>query len=144
MGDAGTASISEAVTDSSGGCWRTRSSGSPLGNHRDVAMGAPSASVNFDLPIVNFGGGGKPSQLRRRSSITPWNFSSTPGAFIQRECTRPNQPSPPTAIQLAVEYPKAAIDNRRIRIRSECGSCEFEQDGERGYLMLVHLVVREE
>jgi len=39
---------------------------------------------------------------------------------------------------------EAAVDNRRIRIRSKCGSCYLEQDDERVCLVVVQPAMRDE
>ena len=96
-----------------------------------MATGSALASVDFGPPAVNFGGGGKPSQSRFRSSKTPWNFSLIPGTFLHRERAHPNRASPPSAALVALENIKAAVDNPGIRICSKRGSCDFEQGGER-------------
>jgi len=43
-----------------------------------------------------------------------------------------------------LEKHKAAVDNRRIYIRSECGSGYLEQDDESVCLVVVELVMRDE
>jgi hypothetical protein len=73
----GTVSVSRVATDSSGGGWGIRGSGSPLGSPRDVGTGVAAGPfwfvpVGFDLLVVNTGGGGRPSQPRSRNATTSW------------------------------------------------------------------------
>jgi len=47
-------------------------------------------------------------------------------------------------ILMFLEKLEAAVDNRRIHIRSKCGSCYFEQDDERICLVVVQFLMRDE
>jgi len=110
-----------------------------------VALGSfRSLPVNFCFPVVNVGGGGRPSQPLSRSLIISWDFALVP-TFLHRENAHLYQgPCHSLAILMFLEKFEAAVDNRRIRIRSKCGTCYFEQDDERVCMVVVQLVMRDE
>ena len=61
--------------DSSGGGGEISGSGSLLGSPRDVAMGVAAGSlwfapVGLGFPVLNTGGGGRPSQPHSRNATT--------------------------------------------------------------------------
>ena len=103
-----------------------------------------SLPVEFRFPVVNAGGGGRPSQPLSRSLITSWEFVLV-STFLCRDSAHLYRGLLHSIlIPVVLKKLEAAVDNRGVCVCSKCGSCYLEQDGERVCLVVVQLVMRDE
>ena len=156
IGDAGIESGSRAATVS--GDWGIRGWGSLLERPGDVGTGVVAGSfwsspISFGLPVMNTGGGGKPSQQHPATQLPPGN-SSQPGGRLSLGGTCIPEP-----IQFSSDcnyyggtsrYPcctdwntcdpgeaRTAVDHRWVCVHFKCGTRQFEQDNECAGLVIV-------